>query len=282
MFYKNFFLVLLILVTAGNLCIYVNRNNYSFVKQSTYAQIYPNYNLSTIKKFNKINDSTLEVVLNKTNKKLTDESKIIKLQKGVNAYKIAGASSTDSITIAVEYFATEDYAKQGNSLNGGITIYNTPLPQATQLTDLSKWRDDEITVSPQEEVALKQLLKDSMGITESESTINKVKKIGTYLSYKLRNAAGLPTDSLLRLSVFNQYKSGLNGVKIWCGNYANIFNLFAKNAGIKTRYVEINKTVNGFAGTCIFLTNTIFPSKKNGLLLIYFITMFFIPEVMEL
>lgn len=248
MFYKRVFLFLFLLITVSNIYIFFNRDDFRFIKQSSYTNLYPNY-LTSIKSYEKINDSTLEVVVNKTNFKLTDKAVQLKLKKGIHDYDVIEKTSTDSLKITVEYLATEDYANQGNSLQGGITIYNSPLLQNLENTALSKWKaDDEMTSTPLERNLVNTILKDSIKIIASESTNEKVKKISIFLAYRLRNAVGLPTDSLLSLSPYNQYVCGSKGQKIWCGNYAQIFMLFCKQANIKTRYIEINKTYNNLPG----------------------------------
>ncbi len=247
MFYKRVFFFLFVLITFCNGYLFIKRDDYKFVKQSAYTEIYPNY-LTSIKAFKKINDSTLEVAINKINSKQNDTSIILNLKKGINDYFVIERWLQDSLKVTIEYLATEDYAKQGNSLQGGITIYNSTQTQNIEQTNLNKWKDDEITSTPLERNLVNQLLKDSIKIEDRDITVEKVRKIGTYLSHHLRNAVGLPTDSLLNLSVYNQYKCGIKGDKIWCGNYANIFNLFCKQANVKTRYVEINKQYSNFAG----------------------------------
>jgi hypothetical protein len=248
MFYKRVFLFLFLLITISNIYIFLNRDDYRFVKQSSYAELYPNY-LTSIKSYKKINDSTLEVVINKTNFKLSDKVVQVKLKKGIHDYDVFEKTSADSLKITVEYLATEDYAKYGNSLQGGITIYNSPLLHDLKNTELSKWKaNEEISSTPLERNLVNTILEDSIKVISTEPTIEKIKKISTFLAYKLRNAVGLPTDSLLSLSPYNQYFCGSKGQKIWCGNYAQIFMLFCKQANIKTRYVEINKLYNNLPG----------------------------------
>ncbi len=247
MVYKRIFYILFLLITLCTIYLFINRDGYRFIKQSAYSEIYPNYLLS-IQAFKSINDSTVEVILNKSNLDSSNKSTILNLKKGIHDYVVVNKQGQDSLKVTIEYLATEDYEKQGNSLQGGITIYNSPLTQNSKETNLDKWRDDEITSTPLERNLVNELLKDSIKIDDKDNTVEKVRKIGTYLSFHLRNAVGLPTDSLLNLSVFNQYKCGIKGEKIWCGNYALIFMLFCKQAGVKTRYVEINKLYSVFPG----------------------------------
>jgi len=247
MVYKRIFYILFLLITLCTIYLFINRDGYRFIKQSAYSEIYPNY-LPSIQAFKSINDSTVEVILNKSNLDSSNKSTILNLKKGIHDYVVVNKQGQDSLKVTIEYLATEDYEKQGNSLQGGITIYNSPLTQNSKETNLDKWRDDEITSTPLERNLVNELLKDSIKIDDKDNTVEKVRKIGTYLSFHLRNAVGLPTDSLLNLSVFNQYKCGIKGEKIWCGNYALIFMLFCKQAGVKTRYVEINKLYSVFPG----------------------------------
>ncbi len=277
MIYRKLFFFLFVCVTAANIYIYLNRNDFTFVKQSTCNEIYPDYSTLTANKFIIINDSTLDVVTNNATDKpinwiikkdgsayatYTGIHPRLVLEKGSRKYTIFN-NAGDSFYLQAEYLANEDYRKYHLTKQGGISIFNSNLLQAKELNNLDKWRDDEVAVTAEEGQEVLQILKDSIKILSTDLTVDKVKKIGCYLSYNLYKSNGIPADSLLNLSVFNQYKSACKGAPIWCGNYAMIFNLFAFKAGIKTRHVDINKIRSGVEGNLHLFNEYYIPEQKK-------------------
>jgi len=277
MVYRKFFIFLFVCITAVNIYIYLNRNDFTFIKQSAANEIYPNYSTLTANKFIIINDSTLDVVTNDATDKpktwaikkngsayatYTGINPRLVLEKGTGKYTIFN-NKGDSFYLQAEYLANEDYQKHHLTKQGGISIFNSDLLQAKELNNLDKWRDDEVAVTPKEEKEVLQILKDSIKILSTDLTVDKVKKIGCFLSYNLYKSNGIPADSLLNLSVFNQYKCALKGAPIWCGNYSMIFNLFAFKAGIKTRHVEINKIRSGVEGNLHLFNEYYIPEQKK-------------------
>ncbi|MEI8060018.1 MAG: hypothetical protein WCG67_07670, partial [Ferruginibacter sp.] len=236
--YKRILILLFVSVTLVNIYIYCNRNNYTYQKQSTYNEIYPSYSSFTANKFNIVNDSTIEIVVNnpppipvkweikKNNEYYANyigiNPKII-VPKGIFHFKVFNAEK-DSFYLQVENMSTEDYKKFKLTKGGGLSVFNSDLLQEKELTSLDKWKDDEVKSNPEEDASIAVLLKDSMKVSASETTIEKIKKIGCYLGFKLFSSRGAPSDSLLNLSTYNQYKCGVNGAPIWCGNYSLIFN----------------------------------------------------------
>jgi hypothetical protein len=277
MIYRKLFFFLFVCVTAANIYIYLNRNDFTFIKQSTSNEIYPDYSTLTANKFIIINDSTLDVVTNNATDKpttwaikkngsayaiYTGINPRLVLEKGTRTYTIFN-NTGDSFYLQAEYLANEDYKKHQLTKQGGISIFNSDLLQEKKLNNLDKWRDDEVAVTTQEEQEILKILKDSIKIISTDITVEKVKKIGCYLSYNLYKSNGIPADSLLNLSVFNQYKCAVKGSPIWCGNFAMIFNLFAFKAGIKTRHVEINKIRSGIEGNLHLFNEYYIPEQKK-------------------
>jgi hypothetical protein len=117
-------------------------------------------------------------------------------------------------------------------------------------------------LTAEEEKAVAIILKDSMLINEAESSFQKIKKISDFLYGKIFKSRGLPTDSMMALGVFQQYRAASAGQAIWCGNYAQIFNLFAGAAHIKNRYIESRQTFGNIAGG-VHVFNEYWLAEKN-------------------
>jgi hypothetical protein len=274
---KRLIILSFIFITVVNIYIFLNRNNYVYTKQSTYNELYPNYSGLTAHAFKLINDSTVEISVNHPGNqsatwviKEDDSNQItytgiyptITVPKGLHHYKIFNTQK-DSFYLLAENYTTADYKKMKLTKTGGLSVFDADFLQDSTVANLDKWRDDEIDVSADEKQAIAAIIKDSMKIISSDSSIEKIKKMGAFLGAKLFPSRGGPTDSLLSLSAFNQYRCALRGEKIWCGNYAVIFNLFAHEAGIKTRLVEIGNSRSGIPGNIHELNEYYIPEQKK-------------------
>lgn len=275
--YKKIFLLLFIAITLVNLYVYRNRDEYTYKKQSSYNELYPSYSGFTANKFNILNDSTIEIVVNdppaqpisweikKDGQHFTDYTGInprITVPKGAYHFTVFNPVK-DSFNLQVENMSTADYKKYNITKGGGLLVFNSDLLQTGDVASLNKWKDDEIKTTAGEDAAVASILKDSMKVSVNETTVEKVKKIGCYLGFKLFPSRGTPSDSILNLSVYNQYKCGVNRAPIWCGNYSLIFNLFALKAGIKTRNVEISKKWGTVPGNLHVFNEYYIPEQKK-------------------
>ncbi len=90
----------------------------------------------------------------------------------------------------------------------------------------------------------------------------KVLHICRFLHSRIYASAGSPTDSTLSLSSLQQYYAACKGEKIWCGIYAGIFNLFATEAGVKCRDIELINSIYGIQGSA-HVMNEYFDTEKN-------------------
>src|SRR5205823_1481170 len=75
----------------------------------------------------------------------------------------------------------------------------------------------------------------------SGSTCDKLLHIGNFIYTRFNSQQGNPTYQFLALSPLNQYKalSTSDTVKLWCGNFAEMFTLFCWSQGIICRTIEI-------------------------------------------
>ena len=151
----------------------------------------------------------------------------------------------------------------GKGTTSLITIYKSDFPDVTIASAIDKWKDDEIPVSKEEAVIIQSILKDSAGILSNDNTVDKIKKMGQYISSRLLGCDGFPGKGLNGLSVLEQYKAAFNGQKLWCGNYAQIINLFSRAAGIKTRMVMISRDYGSITGNVHVFNEYYIPEQKN-------------------
>lgn len=258
--------------------IFFNRDDFAFIKQSAYARLYPVTGDPSVINFVADNDSTLRIVLNNSTAKpvsweiytdgglpesLRAPEPVFHLREGIHSYRIFTKSLPDTIKIKAEYVSKNHLREKYSALVSGITIYKAELPVESVELNNTGWFNNEIPVTAVEAGAIQAMLKDSMGINTNENTVEKIKKIGQYLGYTLSGTCGIPSDSVNGLSVFQQYKAALQGHKIWCGNYAGIFNLFARSAHIQSRSIEISRNYGTIPGNRHIFNEYYIPEQRK-------------------
>ncbi len=271
-------LILLAIISCCNAYIFFNRDDFAFIKQSSYAGLYPVTGNPSVINFVAENDSTLRIVLNNIKAKslkwkiCTDEGlpvllsaaePVFQLREGVHSYRIFTNELPDTIRIKAQYISKKQLNEKYSVLISGITIYKADLPVESEELYNSRWLNNEIPVTAVEAGAIQIILKDSMGINNNENTFEKIKKIGQYLGYSLSGTCGFPSDSVNGLPVFQQYKAAVKGSKIWCGNYAGIFNLFARSANIRTRSIQIGRTYGTMTSNGHIFNEYYIPEQKK-------------------
>lgn len=270
--------ILFVLITGINACIFFNRDDYAFIKQSSFAELYPQTGGQAVTDFKELNDSSIIIVLQTPPSKpvkwqvLVDNDLLVSvhattpyftLREGIHNYSIYAETLPDTIQLKAEYISVKNSMEKNRLGNAGITVFKTVAPTISMQQHLDLWRDNEIPVSETEFKSIQAILLDSIGILEKESTIDKIKKIGGYLGSKLITAGGNPTSTIQGLSVFQQYKTSFKGQKLWCGNYAQIFNLFAKSANIKSRVVHISRDFGSLKGNVHIFNEYFIPELKQ-------------------
>ncbi len=269
--------VLLSIITLINVYIFINRDRFNFQKQLAYYELYPSTNKLSINSFSNISENQLAINLNNPLDKLTsweirnDSSNftlhtgpypIINLSEGVINYTIKPNILSDSLNLLIEYRSNKYYAQNGNTHGNSITILQANLPNTTKADDLTKWQKYHIPITKEEKKELKTILFDSIQIKLTDSSFTKANKIAKYLCKKISSSKGVPDDKMRKLSVFQQYKQALKGRKIWCGIFANIFSLFASEADIINRVVELRHRYGTFNGN-IHIFNEYFIKEEN-------------------
>jgi hypothetical protein len=270
--------ILFLLITGINVYIFFNRDDHAFIKQSSFAELYPVTGNQAARDFKELDDSSISIVLNDPPSKpvnwqvFMDNALLVSVnatepffsvQEGIHNYSISAESLPDTIRLKAEYISAKSSIEKDRIGNSGITVFKADLPIASLQHHLDKWKDDEIPVTKTEAEAIQIILKDSIGINDHESTIDKIKKIGGYLGTKLDAAEGNPTSTINGLSVFQQYKASFSGQKLWCGNYAQIFNLFAGSANIRSRVVHIGRNFGGLNGNVHIFNEYFIPELKQ-------------------
>lgn len=244
------------LLTIANLLIYINRNNgFEYVQQSAYGELYPNISkgiasISIEKDSAAIIDLKGYPAAAKWNIVCNDSVIIhdqllpvhFSLNENVNRYTLQSTDSTvKPIIIDLDYAPAELYKRSGSSVATNYEIRYSSEPFVTgDSVSVSKWEDPLDYVDAAELNTVKQLVTDSLHIKPTDSTLNKIKIIGSYIYQSVKQNIGVPPDSLAQHSIYKQFCLAKKGqTKIWCANITDIFHLFATTAGIVTRKIGV-------------------------------------------
>jgi len=271
-------LFILLLITCANVYVFLNRDGFTYVKQSTYTELYPLTGDPEVCELKTVNDSSIRIITANPSDKMTNwkiitdslapitqnaSSPEFILQKGIHEYAIFTKEFPDTIRIKAEYVVKDSNTENDKARKPGITIYKADMPVIGQAANTDRWNDNEIPVSATEKDSIKKILEDSIGIRETETTVEKIKKIGAFLGYRLLNGGGLPPKGVRALSIFGQYRAVCSGQKIWCGNYALVFNLFARAANIRSRDISISRFYGGVEGNLHVFNEYYIPEQRS-------------------
>lgn len=82
----------------------------------------------------------------------------------------------------------------------------------------------------------------------TQPTLKTVEALGCRLLGDLEAGRGIPSDAVRRASPFEKYQMAREGRgRVWCGDIAAIYHLFANAAGIRTRRVSLSGVMDGVA-----------------------------------
>jgi len=168
----------------------------------------------------------------------------ITLAQGAHDYLLRPPPPAPAVELRVSYTAQEDYAKVGNSNDDNYFLIHSSLPIAGyELYSPRRFIPDLEAFPPRELEQARDMVFKKTGISPSDGTEARIRKLVVFLLDKLEDKGGIPSDGFNQLSPFQQFAQASGGGKdaaVWCGNYAEIYVFFANLAGVPTR-----KVVNG-------------------------------------
>lgn len=249
--------IILISLLIVNLWIYLNRNNdFAYKDILTYNQLYSFRESKRISNFSYRGKDSIEVHIapfTSNHKWLIQQNDssfysyginpIVKLREGKNKYSIqySDSGSKTSIEFGLNLSTEESYKRSGKSLNADCEIFSSNVLNGNySLYPLSKWKQTFPSGTPLELSLTATIIRDSIKINDSDSSILKIQKIASYILKYLDDDRGIPNDSMDQLSPLQEFQFAKNRrSKVWCGNFTNIFSYFANNSGLLTRYVTM-------------------------------------------
>ncbi len=168
----------------------------------------------------------------------SNELPVIKLMTGVNNYTISAIGNNElrAVKLKIEYHPEENYPY--------VVSSNLPLIDY-QLYPIDRWTKLSKSISSDEINEVKKILREDIMVSDTNTTVEKIEKIGTYLIKKLRAVEGSPSGDIKQQTPLTQFKIACSKTnQIDCANYCDIFHLFANVAGVPTRKIAVGGWVS--------------------------------------
>lgn len=258
---KNFILcsIFVFLLLIINLWIFLHRHDgYAYTELLNYNQLYEISEADRIVGFERQSENSLLVKISSSLKNTSwlvkydngDSSVInnsnfpvLKFSERIHHYEIKFLNHPEhpAISLDIDYSPKNIYEEKGNSIPTNYEISNSSVPIGNyKLYGLSEWKYKNTRITQEEIKEAKKILETEIEILSTDNSLIKIEKIGKYVLDKLQTEEGIPNDVMNKLSPLNQFRFVCSKKsKLWCGNYAGIFNFFADCANIPARMVSI-------------------------------------------
>lgn len=176
----------------------------------------------------------------------------ISLLKKEHTYRLQQNNGHDDLlsridlTMRVDYAPREFYAGYSDAVGDTYRIISSTIPVGKyRRYPLETFIDEAYSSDDRQEA--RRILDEEVGIQSSDSTREKIEKIGLFVLSALDDKRGVPVQGLSQKAM-DEYKCALDGTsKIWCVQFARIYALFANVAEVPTRFVSLGGRVDGVA-----------------------------------
>jgi hypothetical protein len=181
----------------------------------------------------------------------------LKLREGSNSYKIFPVSlkASDTLGLRVEFLSAE------NALN--IELCSIPIFDH-DLLPLNEWTRLPSKITEQEIAEVKRILKTEVGISDTQSTIEKITRIGSFLGNRLKIHKGATAENIKSLTPLQQYKAVCSmKASPDCAIYSDVYFLFANCAGVVTRRIGVAGWNNHFTTSGHVFNESYVPEQQK-------------------
>jgi transglutaminase-like putative cysteine protease len=143
------------------------------------------------------------------------------------------------LTFAITRISRRYYLTRGMTFTNDVLLFDTEMPVGQFARHpVSHWVDDCRHLSASELAAADRVVRDEIGILDSDATLARMEKVMRYLRTKLAEAGGVPKDDFRWMNPWQIFQEMSRGTgKGWCTQNAQIYVFFANRAGIPTRFV---------------------------------------------
>jgi hypothetical protein len=149
------------------------------------------------------------------------------------------AGTGPDLNFTVNEISAEFYRRNGMQFANDVYLVDTALPVGKfERYPLSYWVDDYRYIGADKLAAADRVVREDVGIKDSDDTLTRIEKVMRYLSPRLVNSGGVPKDDFRWMDPWSMCQEMINGTgKGWCTQNAQIYTFLANRAGIPTRFV---------------------------------------------
>jgi hypothetical protein len=242
---------------AANLYVFFTREWESSFSPTSYATLYYPLDVPTIRSWKLVERNRIQLNIACTTelnewKILTDGGKeqsasgmkpsflIDTTFSELHTYTLVPVNhqSANSIEISIRFYGEEFYASQGmKHVDVYVVRSNVPCGEFDQYS-VNDWVDDYRYVGEASLSETSRVLRDEVGIRDTDPTLTRMEKLFPYLRKKLVGAGGVPKDDERWMNPYRLYCEMVAGTgKGWCTQHAQVWVYWANRAGIPTRFV---------------------------------------------
>ena len=236
-------ILIFILLVGINCWIYLHRDNgYAYTSYLNQNQLYIIHENPHITGFNLRGNDSLEIIIapeksqnnwisvtESSNGNKQNSHPIIKLQNGKHRYLLY--NGVDSIILGFDYVNSETYKKSGRTRGSVIELCDASVPTSNaHYKSINEWQQSYPYTTDVEITEAKKLLKDSLHIKPTDSSIEIIEKISAYILKYTNSVKGIPSDSMDLISPTKQFELAKSQkAQVWCGNFADIFSFYSQD-----------------------------------------------------
>ncbi len=271
--------VLFILAVAANVIIYLARDKRDTYYPATYKTLYVPSDVPALTGTRITGRGRVELIVpsgvDYDSWKVTDDTgetttttgkyPVVKLKDYRHRYDVvpqkAGAAGP-KMTFEFGYYPSEYYKKGGRTQPDNYWLVSASIPVGNfKRYPLAFWACEYADIDAADREEARRMLREDMGVADTDPTMAKVEKIGSWLITKWKSCAGTPSDVIEKTkSPLRILKMVLAGEgKIWCSQHALIYHFFANMAGLPTRLLSLAGRVDNVITTGHAFAETFIP-----------------------
>jgi hypothetical protein len=270
---------LFILGIAGNVALYLTRDKRDTYYPATYKTLYVPADVPALAGTRIVERGRVELIVpsraGSDSWQVTDDTgetytttgryPVIKLKDHRHSYDVEpqkAGSPGPKMTFNFGYYPSEYYKKGGRTQPDNYWLVSASIPVGKFARyPLSFWACDYGDIDAADREEAKRMIREDMGVADSDPTMTKIEKIGCWLVTRYKGCAGTPSDVIEKTkSPFKILKMVLAGEgKIWCSQHALIYHFFANLAGLPTRLLSLAGRVDTVITTGHAFAETFIP-----------------------
>jgi hypothetical protein len=271
--------VIFILGLAANVALYLTRDKRDSYYPATYKTLYVPSDVPALTGTRIVERGRVELIVPSEtihdSWKVTDDTgettttagkyPVVKLKDHRHKYDVepepAGAPGS-RMTFDFGYYPSEYYKKGGRTQADNYWLVSASIPVGKfARRPLAFWASDYGDLDPADREEARRMLREEMGVADSDPTVTKIEKIGCWLITRYKGCAGTPSDVIEKtkspLKILKMVLAGEG--KIWCSQHALIYHFFANMAGLPTRLLSLAGRVDTVITTGHAFAETFIP-----------------------